>query len=61
MKHNILSVRRGAFLGRVGIGTATPDSETVVLPGTGDRTNTLIEAEVAIKGPSRFYRVKVIP
>lgn len=32
-----------------------------VLPGTGDRTNTFIEAEGASQGPSRFYRVKVIP
>lgn len=37
------------------------DLAILVLPGTGDRTNTFIEPEGAIKGPSRFYRVKVIP
>jgi hypothetical protein len=37
------------------------DLATLVLPGTGERTNTFIEAEGAINGPSRLYRVKVIP
>jgi hypothetical protein len=33
----------------------------LVLPGTGDKTNTFIEPDGVIKGPSRFYRVKIIP
>ncbi len=46
---------------RLGVSNIFEDIATLVLPGTGDRTNTFIEAEGAIKGPSRLYRVKVIP
>ncbi len=37
------------------------DLATVVIPGTGNRTNTFIEPDGANNGASRLYRVKVIP
>ncbi len=45
----------------LGASSSFADLATIVIPGTGDRTNTFIEPEGAIKGPSRVYRVKVIP